>query len=363
MIKKNLESIQFLRAVAVLLVVLFHYRFDAESLIANSKIIFFNGSIGVDLFFVISGFIIYYVTDNNKKGIFESASFILKRVIRVLPPYLLISFIFVYFGNKDYIKLIQSISFIPLSNKEPPFYGYPSLVVGWSLNYEIYFYILAAIGIMFFGKCKWLVISTSIVSLIMVLALINGNISLSTSVDYNINSSYLSMATNSIILDFTLGVACGYLAKRDNKVSNTAVITLSIVSIAIFIMCLMGIFRSEHGPMFWGLSSFFLVLSFIELEKRSILYFPKILIVIGNMSFSIYLVHIPCLVLCYYLFNNIHPLFNLDNKPLLIFLSSLIATCISSFFYYHLVERYLCEYLRKSVFSALFIFKIHSRSN
>ncbi|WP_279205121.1 acyltransferase family protein [Obesumbacterium proteus] len=361
--KKELQSIQFLRAIAVILVVLFHYRFDADVLISNSSVVFFNGSIGVDLFFVISGFIIYYVTDNSRHGISDSISFIVKRVIRVFPPYLLMSFIVVYFGSNDYLKLIHSLTFIPLSNTEAPFYGYPSLIVGWSLNYEIYFYILAAIGILFIGKNKWMFINPIMILLIIITALINGNISISSMESYNLDSTYLSMATNSIALDFTFGVACGYLAKKENNISNRKIITFSILSIAIFFMSLMGVFRSEHGPLFWGLSSFLLVLSFIELEKRNLFYFPVTMTKIGNMSFSIYLVHIPCLVLCYYVFNNIYPLFNLDNKPLYIFISSIALTSISSFVYYHLVERYLCESLRKSIFSVSSIFLRSSRPN
>lgn len=355
MIKRNLESIQLLRAVAVLMVVFFHYRFDATAIIDNSKTIFFNGSIGVDLFFVISGFIIYHVTDNAKTGFGESISFIVKRLIRVSPPYFLMSFLVVYFGTGNFNSLVNSYLFVPSSNSPSPFYGYPSLVVGWSLNYEIYFYLASAIGICFLKKHKWAIVSSIMLLLIIPTALLNGNISLSSHANYGFDSAYFSMITNSIILDFILGVVCAYLVKKDNNITDRFVVSLSILSIVFFFTVYIGVFRSEHGPILWGLSSFMIVYSFVELEKREILYFPKSLVFIGNISFSVYLVHIPALLLSYYLFNNIYPLFNVQHKELYIFLCALAMTSIGSVLYYYLIERFLCEILRKSIFSALYL--------
>lgn len=63
--KNKIESLQILRGLAALAVVMFHYRFrlveDGASMVIPNKL-FGWGSIGVDLFFVISGFIMVYVT-------------------------------------------------------------------------------------------------------------------------------------------------------------------------------------------------------------------------------------------------------------------------------------------------------------
>lgn len=344
-IKRNLDSIQFLRAVAVLLVVFFHYRFDLSYFITNSATLFFNGSIGVDLFFVISGFIIYFVTDNNKSGFNASISFIFKRVIRVIPPYFIMTMVFVYFGGYSIDNLMNSLLFLPSTTSEAPFYGYPSLVVGWSLNYEIYFYLAAFIGILAFKNKKWLFVTLGIMTIIITPAIVKGNLLLSSTFNYGIKSAYLSMITNSIIIDFVFGVLCGWITKNVTF-SSKIVVSLSIISIFFFTAVYFIGFRSEHGPILWGFASFMLVLSFVELEKKQLIYIPKTMTAIGDISFSIYLIHIPVLVWSHYIFNNTYPLYSLEHKGIYISALSIILTCLGSIVYYIVIEKGLCNALR-----------------
>src|SRR5689334_11959143 len=79
-IKESLNSIQLLRAVAAFGVVYCHY-----ALYAFPK--FATGAFGVDIFFVISGFIIAFVVSKSTENFF------IKRIIRVVPLYLVATFI------------------------------------------------------------------------------------------------------------------------------------------------------------------------------------------------------------------------------------------------------------------------------
>ncbi|WP_051124346.1 acyltransferase family protein [Erwinia tracheiphila] len=129
--KNKIESIQILRGLAALAVVLFHYRFylvpdGADRTVPDS--LFSWGGIGVDLFFVISGFIMVYVTDGKGYGLKTSVSFIVNRLIRIVPMYyliLLVAFLtggamstFHYAGKVD--NLISALTFRPYLQSPAP---------------------------------------------------------------------------------------------------------------------------------------------------------------------------------------------------------------------------------------------------
>ena len=127
----KIECIQFLRFVASFLVLLTH-----------SFSPFFNGSIGVDIFFVISGFIMMHVSSNDVK------KFLIKRFIRIVPLYWTLTILFflvVLFlpilvdkSEANFHYFIKSLFFIPYNNGEGHL---PVIFLGWTLNYEIIFYI------------------------------------------------------------------------------------------------------------------------------------------------------------------------------------------------------------------------------
>ena len=122
-------SLQLLRFLAALSVILFHIpliKFPA---------------IGVDIFFVVSGFVIAFVLNNNKN------QFLLKRLIRILPLYWILTiFIFILklyfpflfsFSEISYSDLIKSLLFIPIYSEIENKIMYPIIMVGWTLNYEM----------------------------------------------------------------------------------------------------------------------------------------------------------------------------------------------------------------------------------
>lgn len=127
--KNEIENIQILRGIAALMVVINH--FWGGVLGGFFSVI---GYFGVEIFFVISGFIMVY-TQSNKKP----AQFMLDRIIRIYPIYWIIALpLLLYaFGMKDIPGLLGNIMLLPsLGN---PHYGmifYPA----WTLVYEVLFY-------------------------------------------------------------------------------------------------------------------------------------------------------------------------------------------------------------------------------
>lgn len=157
----KLNSIQILRAIAVLVVVIFHSHFVVPSFPEEYKLklpfISTYGYFGVDLFFVISGFIIGHITSGK---LFNVKEFLIKRFFRIYLIYaifcLLSFYLFktssLYFGPKpeDFTiqNLLASLIIFPLE-------GSPAYGVGWSLEHEVIFYLMTAIALRF-GQLKHL---------------------------------------------------------------------------------------------------------------------------------------------------------------------------------------------------------------
>ncbi|NSL37173.1 acyltransferase, partial [Citrobacter werkmanii] len=103
-----LLSLQYLRGIASLLVVLYHARGEISNVYAQSnlgELLFGNGYIGVDLFFMISGFVIMLSTEKDK----SSFSFIIKRLFRIYPVYLVCLFSLVFLQGRPFdVNLLKS---------------------------------------------------------------------------------------------------------------------------------------------------------------------------------------------------------------------------------------------------------------
>lgn len=167
----KLVSIQILRAIAAWLVVFHHYNqlifnWDMSDTyipdyISNFTCIY--GKMGVDLFFIISG-LIMFITINKSPN---AMHFLLKRIIRIYPPYwfytallfiIVMTSIHPHFLYEKYTltSIIKSLMLIP--NENPNGIGlYPFLTVGWTLFFEMVFYVICAFGVIITTRYWWIV--------------------------------------------------------------------------------------------------------------------------------------------------------------------------------------------------------------
>lgn len=144
---KRLHALQYLRAIAALLVVYSHATLQVP---AWESFLPYTGAYGVDIFFVISGFIMVYITKPDD----TAGRFLVQRIRRVVPLYwfftLLMGAILFLLpslfktGEFSWLTLFQSLFFIPHYSLQNPDYIWPIVAPGWSLMYEMYFYILFA---------------------------------------------------------------------------------------------------------------------------------------------------------------------------------------------------------------------------
>jgi peptidoglycan/LPS O-acetylase OafA/YrhL len=271
--------IQYLRGIAAILVVFAHFRF----------IPWLNGgAIGVDIFFILSG---YIMSLTSAKYINNRLIFIKKRFIRVYPLYLffllIISFFYLLFDKLDINQFLYSFAFIGGIQS----YKDPVLFSGWSLFYEIFFYLMVAI---FIARKKILFRYLLIIGF-------TGLLFCPTNfVGYIINPLYLYFAIGIFIQIYEAQI-CSFKIFNHKKTN---------FYFSILLMCFVINFPDSGIPeskifiprnfisiydiyipriIFWGLPTTYFLLSFLFYFKNK--NELKILSYLGKISYSIYLVH------------------------------------------------------------------------
>jgi peptidoglycan/LPS O-acetylase OafA/YrhL len=157
--KTYLGRVQVLRFVAATAVLFAHLQHEVqERLMPDAPFHPFtaiDGGVGVDLFFVISGFIMYHVSADKFAKPGGSGDFLLRRFLRVAPLYYLATLLMlaathavgsaVSIDRPDIANIVASFLFLPALNEEG--IVAPVLKLGWTLNYEVYFYAVFAVAI------------------------------------------------------------------------------------------------------------------------------------------------------------------------------------------------------------------------
>ena len=156
--RRTVRSIQVLRAVAAIVVVYYH-AVDAGGIFGLPS----TGAWGVDVFFVISGFIIGTVTGRGTHGFFR------RRVLRVVPLYWIATFCWiaaliaiptrVVSTQVDLPGVLKSLFFVPylMPRREGPIF-----YLGWTLNYEMFFYAVVAVLLILLRNSRRALVCTAI---------------------------------------------------------------------------------------------------------------------------------------------------------------------------------------------------------
>ena len=158
--KHTIHTVQALRGIAASLVVFYHGQdyLAIRGYIPHVESIYNFGRSGVDIFFLISGFIMLLIAWDNFQKPGASIDFLIRRAIRIIPIYWFYSLIMVlllitlsqYFSRGkvfDATHAIASFVFIPWRNSIGEVN--PILPVGWTLNFEMYFYLIFSILLLF----------------------------------------------------------------------------------------------------------------------------------------------------------------------------------------------------------------------
>lgn len=287
------KNIQGLRAIAALMVVFAHSFSPLVPMRYHwSPIIGAIGPTGVDLFFVISGFVVFLSADRLGKkaettGMWRSLrEYVVRRVFRIYPVYWL-----AFALASLVLVMVPSAELFPPGMAQQPWWKLALLadqpnnriMPAWTLQFEMIFYTMCAVGILLFARRIVAVLALwfAVVLYVWVAEIYDPSVFLAT-----------------IVLEFAFGIVVALLVKR--KVTEYAVSSLAIG----FGGLLVGAaYYHSHDPgsamalppmwrvMCFGLPSGFIVYGLVAVEMRQMWTFSKAWIHLGNASYSLYLWH------------------------------------------------------------------------
>jgi peptidoglycan/LPS O-acetylase OafA/YrhL len=308
----HIESLDWLRGVSALLVVLYHYRELLNDVMPHiGNILFENGRIGVDIFFILSGFVMYTATQERKNQLV--VPFLVKRAFRVIPlAWLIITVLFLADGSLDKHALMFSMLFVPLANSDQPFFGYNILSPAWTLSYELWFYAMFAAGMLLSRSHRGLAAAVVLIGCVFGLQKLGH---LSFNIDPYLTPIYagnlpvpaqlISQLSNPLFLEFLLGVFLAYLHInfRDawlnlNSKFRTGVY---LFLVAYFLSHFFSGYAMGHGLTRKGLAAFAIFSLYLcanfdgSLSKiRTLIRGPSdVFSFLGRISFSLYIIHEP----------------------------------------------------------------------
>ncbi|WP_133623324.1 acyltransferase family protein [Erwinia sp. LJJL01] len=303
----RINSIHYLRGIAALLVVCFHSKQFLNGVLGVKDLgnyLFLNGQFGVDLFFVISGFIIAFSTHSKERS--KISSFVTRRFFRIYPVFivsLLICYLVVTPAREiDILSLVRSAFLIHTDyTLHGPFFGYSILYTAWTLTYEIYFYALFVVA-MWISHRNRILISTSLIilPLIIIQLFYNERVSLSGSMSLNGTSlPFLNFVASPMMIEFIYGMLIYETLKRLRSDKYSGFILFMCVSFVF--VCYFSNYMIGPGPLNYGTWGVLIIFSLITYEQSNTLGQSRILNALGDISYSMYLMHVIVIyVMIYY---------------------------------------------------------------
>ncbi|MDA8708042.1 acyltransferase [Hellea sp.] len=307
----KIYNVQALRGIAAMLVVFAHLRFY-ESVFGGDKIlspVLKMGTSGVDLFFVISGFIMVYVTRNraDTKRFRQIPKFLFARITRIYPVYWVLTgiYVFVYFNIPGILwdsEVLPKMNFLTSFTLLPNMIHAPIVSVGWTLVFEMQFYIVFAFILLF--KRKYLVPLLILWALLLAIAPSTGFqayiVSIHSTAPIRGLAHFERLITHPYSWEFIGGALIGHYFQhiRLSKLIAACILIVGI-SLAVYIAFSpgkipedLGFFRNGSSRVLViGAISLIILYGSLALEMAGVI-FPKFLQTLGDWSYSIYLSHI-----------------------------------------------------------------------
>lgn len=335
MIKQKFNSIQYLRALASLMVVHCHFY---EIVLGDFTS--WWGGMGVDLFFVISGFVLYLSTRHDP----SPRQYLINRVSRVVPTYwvmtCILGFVLVFFpgvfktADFTVTHFLLSLLFFPHWAPNSTTSIFPIYAIGWTLMYEWFFYI----SFMLFLSVKknlilklFLFLSSFVVGANLILR-VNDDVAL------------VTFFSSPIILEFFMGVLIAHLyAQKKINLGMFAQSVLVLIAIVMFIVML-GYYEKFGRVICAGIPAAILVFALAGMDTIGKVRNIKLFTLIGDSSYSLYLIH----PFVYGIFRFAYSRGYLDGISLVaIYFVSLFFVLVSAVVFYKLVELPLCAAVKR----------------
>lgn len=349
LLNKRIGTLDGLRGLAILLVIGYHYFHFVNF-----------GWIGVDLFFVLSGFLITgkLMESAGKPNYF--GNFYLKRILRILPLYYTVLLLFflllpvvwpVYISASMHeLQQLQVYYWTFTANFYDAFYGWPvniSLIHFWSLCCEMQFYFLWPLLIYFLHRNVWLM------KMVLLMLIVSGIL-------FRINAASFFSFSNVyryVLLLCRLDAFCAgsllYLLVKERNLQryrNSLLMAFFLILAIIALLCLtqgiawhFSISLVRNFGYTLNAAGWACLLSFVlctQTGPAHLIFNSRLLAWLGKYSYGMYVLHLPVYILITRL-----QVFNKDaaDRTVLLAFSAFIITCTASFASYHLLEKYFLK--------------------
>jgi exopolysaccharide production protein ExoZ len=334
----QLVSLQYLRAVAAMMIVFTH---GWDQLPWLKERIPDIAQSGVDLFFVISGFIMVYVT---AKAGSSAVHFMKMRIVRIVPLYWLYTFataglILVaphLFKTSVFTvpHFIQSLFFIP--HWGPTDSLSPIILLGWTLNYEMFFYAVFAVAMALWVAWR--------VPLALAMLLVLPILGLFINFD---GSAWGEFYSNEIILEFIFGMLLAPLL-LNGVLDRVGVPTgFALIAAGFIGLCIGGYHFETSRALFFGVPAALVVGGALCIEAAR--HVPRVqpFLLLGDASYSIYLAHLFPIAMLRFGWGKL--MLATDGLgPVIVFMTlTLLAGALAGVASYLLLERPVLQYMRR----------------
>lgn len=293
-----IPSLQSLRAFAALAVVAHHAMRAVtvnaspdlnlpEPLLLTSHAVIEIGAAGVDLFFILSGFLMVYIAGPYVEGRRSIGNFVLQRAVRIWPMYIIATGL--YLGLSIALRLSQgrelpfdasplrllSFVFVPSFNAAGELQ--PILGVGWTLNYEVFFYLVFALALAVGRRALVPAITTILTGLFVAGTALPQE---------TVAHAFLG---NPILFEFLLGALAAKLFISGRLAAVPPVIAI-LAGLALLLAFAWLPNEGYFRVLYRGLPSLLIFIGVLNIDSK--ITWPKWWIHVGDASYSIYLFHL-----------------------------------------------------------------------
>ena len=296
----RLNGIQGLRGLAVLMVFSVHL-YEVERKYSHGPLLFDRwihaSNFGVDLFLVISGFVLTYLAFGHFSSAAYARSYGFNRVTRVYPVYLLytLPLVPVYLARPELfnatagheVNLLRSLLLLPDVNL-------PLIPVAWTLHHELYFYVL--FGGMLFLPERRLPLAIAAFALLTVILSYAGWL-----IARPQQGAFQKVLFNPINFEFVFGMVIAWLVYKGERRGGALCLTLGFAG---WFCGYLGFFHTTGldwvdpytGVILYAVPATFITYGVVVLELQRGWVFARSLRWVGDAAYSIYLTHVMALV-------------------------------------------------------------------
>lgn len=283
--KQNIASVQALRFIAAALVVCTHATLYLQDRVDPSLQIWSTGAVGVNIFFVISGFVMVISADSIRRTVQGGVLFMKRRLARIVPIYwiatsaklavLLILPAAALHTKTDLANTIGSFLFFPVldgNGEVKPLHG-----VGWTLMHEMYFYVLFSVGMAL--RLSPILFSSGIILITSLMG-----------VWLDSQAPAASVYMNTINLLFVAGMVLGVCVLRNIRLHFVPAVMITVIGSVVILTPNLRELIFVYLRNF-DIGSVLIVAGVIFLNRHIHDKIPQLFLSLGESSYSLYIFH------------------------------------------------------------------------